>query len=41
MTNIECPDGSGSIKSTAKSCQGPWGNKVDQIGSAGSGRATS
>ena len=41
MTNSECPDGSGPIKSTAKSCQGPSGNEVDRIGSGGSDRATS
>ena len=33
MTNSECPDGSGPIKSTAKSCQGPSCNEVDRIGS--------
>ena len=28
-TNIECPDGSGPSRSTARSCQGPSGNVVD------------
>ena len=41
MTDSECQDGSGRIKSTAKSCQGPSGNEMDRIGSGGSGRATS
>ena len=41
MTNSECLDGSGPIKSTAKSCHGPSGNEVDRIGSGGSGHATS
>ena len=40
MTNSECPDDSGPIKSTAKSYQGPSGNEVDRIGSGGSGHAT-
>ena len=40
MTNSECLDGSGPIKSTAKSYQGPSGNEVDQIGSGRTGRAT-
>ena len=40
MTNSDCPDGTGPIKPTAKSCQGPSGNEVDRIGSGGSGRAT-